>query len=115
MTRAFFDEIGGLDVLPSNGSDAWFWLRHLPPEAVLKSSAELPLTGEDYGWSVSPDGVSYAGNMAFHIRHGTRSGRKYHETLYFNQKFCSRVNETLETDSETGLPAFKDEPRAKAH
>jgi len=84
MKRSFFDSIIGIDVLPSNGSDAWFWLKNLPPCVVVKSSLEVPLLGSDYSYALDPDDVSYANNIAFHIRHGSLIGRKYHETLMLN-------------------------------
>ena len=49
MTRQFFDKINGLDVLPSNGSDVWFWLKHLDCSSILKSALGLPLRASDYG------------------------------------------------------------------
>ena len=114
MTRDFFERIGQrIDVLPSNGSDAWFWYRHLPAGAVVKSDLYLPLTAKDYSGDLRPGEVSYAGNIAFHVRHGTRSGRKYEDTVYFNKVFCDEVNDTLEYDGD--VPVFKDTPTAKAH
>lgn len=113
MTRAYFKKIGRLDVLPSNGSDVWFWLRHFDPAIVYKSTLGLPLTAEDYEYDLTKGNVSYARNIAFHIRHGKRNTRKYDDTLYFNKKFCDRVNETLDTAKE--LPEFRDDAVSRAH
>lgn len=113
MTRAYFEKIRQLDVLPSNGSDVWFWLRHFDPAIVYKSTLGLPLTAEDYEYDLTEDNVSYARNIAFHVRHGKRSTRKYDDTLYFNKKFCDSVNETLDTSKD--LPEFKDDPVSAAH
>lgn len=113
MTRVYFEKIRQLDVLPSNGSDVWFWLRHFDPAIVYKSTLGLPLTAEDYEYDLTEDNVSYARNIAFHVRHGKRSTRKYDDTLYFNKKFCDSVNETLDTSKD--LPEFKDDPVSAAH
>ena len=116
MQRSFFDSIVGIDVLPSNGSDAWFWLKNLPPKIVMKSELELPLLGDDYSYALEPDDVSYANNIAFHVKHGSLSGRKYHETLVLNQKFCNKVNDTIDYDlSSQDLPKFKNTKVAQAH
>ena len=70
MTREYFEKIGGIDALPSNGSDVWFWQKHLDPACVFKASLGLPLMADDYGYDLLKDDVSYARNIAFHIRHG---------------------------------------------
>ena len=84
----------------------WFWLKHMDPDVVFKSSLGLPLMADDYDYDLPESRVSYARNIAFHIKHGKRSARKYDETLYFNKKFCDYVNETL--DMSLDIPEFKD-------
>ena len=77
MTRAFFDRIGQtIDVLPSNGSDVWFWYKHLPASSVVKSQLSLPLSVKDYLHDLETDRVSYSNNIAFHVSHGTRNGSR---------------------------------------